>query len=80
MIEPDDNYKGGSVSYEFAKEFLDFHEEYIKKMSACLRKSEQILVSVHSKQVEEYIDSDEYKDLREFITKHLEDTNPYEED
>ena len=36
MIEPDDKYKGGSISYYSGKEFLDFHLEYTKLLEEAL--------------------------------------------
>jgi hypothetical protein len=80
MIEPSDNYKGGSVSHEFAKEFYDVSEEYIKRLNQCLYKAQSIMTTCHGRHIEEYVSSEEYKQLREFINEHIEDTSQYDED
>lgn len=67
MIEPYEDYKGGTVHHEFAKQYYDFTKEYIDKLSSCLRRCEQIMLSQDLKQVQEYVGSKEYKELRKFI-------------
>jgi hemerythrin-like domain-containing protein len=68
MIEPHSSYKGGMVSYQAAKDFFDFVNEYVDTMRGALDSA----VHYMNRDVRHVYseNSEEYKRLDSFVKRH----------